>query len=310
MQIQNAIKKMINIMHQPRTKPLILGIVSLFVLVLTLLGCSGSSEPPVKYEDYEVLRKDCPSLLSNQQNASISGPLNIRDSTVCISDGDGERCKILLGYEEYGGLDIWMKTGGKNGMEDLPDTYHTFDLVVHGDDGDELTALDMVTTTLEPVNEKEDGIEVCSFRVKTILRSKIVAAENQPGEGIVNLEIPANVRWVDTGIYVNQGQRLLISPGYGGYNLQDDNPNWNANSFGMLGVADMICDNNCVINGENYGVLVAKINEGEPFLATIDYSDFPIPANGELYLTVNDCVDCYEDNSGTFDVVIDLHNVQ
>jgi hypothetical protein len=145
--------------------------------------------------------------------------------------------------------------------------------------------------------------------VKTILRSRIVAAENQPGEGIVNLEIPTDVRWVDTGIYVNQGQHLLIFPGFGGYNLQDDNPNWDANSFGMLGVADMICDNNCVINGKNYGVLVAKINEGAPFLATIDYSDFSIPANGELYLTVNDCVDCFDNNSGTFDVVIDLHNV-
>ncbi len=123
----------------------------------------------------------------------------------------------------------------------------------------------------------EDGIEVCSFRVKTILRSKIVAAENQPGEGTVNLEIPANVRWVDTGIYVNQGQRLMIFPGYGGYNLQDDNPNWDANSFAMLGVTDMICDNNCVINGENYGVLVAKINDGEPFLVTIDYFRFYHP---------------------------------
>jgi hypothetical protein len=309
MNIQIDIKKMIHQMQPPRSKSLILGKVSLFVLVLTLLGCSGSSEPPVKYEDYAALKNDCPSLLSNRQNASISGPLNIRDSTICISDGDGERCKILLGYEEYGGLDIWMKTGGKNGMEDLPDPYRTFDLVVHADDGDELTAQDMVTTTLESVKEMEDGIEVCSFRVKTILRSKIVAAKNQPGEGIVNLEIPANVRWVDTGIYVNQGQRLLISSGYGGYNLQDDNPNWNANSFGMLG-ADIICENNCVINGKNYGVLVAKINEGEPFLATIDYSEFIIPANGELYLTVNDCVDCYDDNSGYFDVIIDLHNVQ
>ena len=308
MNIQNAIEKTIHKMHLPFNKSLILRTVTLFILVLTLAGCSGTSKLPVKYEDFEVLKNDCPSLLSNHQNASISGPLNIRESTVCISDGDGERCKVFLGYEEYGGLDIWMKVGGKNGMEDLPKTYRTFDLVVHTDDGDALTYRDMVTTTLEPVNEIEDGIKVCSFRVEKILRSKIVAAENQPGEGIVNLEIPTNVRWVDTSIYVNQGQRLLFIPGYGGYNLQDDNPNWSAYSFGMLGVTDTICENNCVINGKNYGVLVAKINEGEPFLAKTDYSDFTIPANGELYLTVNDCVDCYDNNSGTFDVVIDLHN--
>jgi hypothetical protein len=295
-------------LHLPFSKFLIMREVSLLVLVLTLVGCSGSSKPPVKYEDYEILKNDCALLLSNQQKSSISGPLNIRENTVCISDSDGERCKVLLGYEEYSGLDIWIKTGGKNGMENLPENYRTFDLIVHADDGDELTYSDMITTILEPVNEMENGIKVCSFRVKEVFRSKIVAAENQPGEGVVNLEIPTNVQWVDTEIYVNQGQQLMIIPGYGGYNLQEDDPNWNANSFGMLGVTDMICDDNCVINGKNYGVLVAKINEGEPFLINTDHSDFTIPTNGELYLTVNDCVDCYENNSGTFDVVIDLHN--
>jgi len=203
-------------------------------------------------------------------------------------------------------LGIWIKTGVK--MEWTPCQKLTAHLIVQADDGEELTYLDMVTTILEPVNEMEDGIKVCSFRVKEIVRSRIVAEENQPGEGVVNLEIPTNVRWVDTGIYVNQGQQIMTIPGYSGYNLQDDDPNWSAYSFGMLGVTDMICDNNCVINGKNYGVLVAKINEGKPFLINIDYSDITIPANGELYLTVNDCADCYDNNSGTFNVVIDLHN--
>jgi hypothetical protein len=299
---------MVQKMHRPRIKSLILGNISLFVLVLTQLGCSGSSEPPVTYEDYEILKKDCPALLSNQQKASISGTLNLHESTLCITDQDGEYCKILLGYEEFG-LDIWMKTGGKNGMEDLPDPYRTYDLVVRSNDGDELSAYDWVTTTLEPFNDQEDGNEVCSFRVTTILRSKIVAAENQPGEGTVNLGIPANVLWVDTEIYVNQGQRVMFLPGYGIYNLQEGNPNWDADSFSMLGVTDMLCENNCVINGENYGMLIAKINQGQPFLVTFDTTDIIIPASGELYLTVNDCFDCYENNTGTFDVVIDLHNV-
>jgi hypothetical protein len=305
---QNFTGTMIHIMHLHHNKPSIARIFIFFFLALTLVSCSNSSNPPKKYEDYKALKNDCVLLLSNHQEVSISGPLNILERTVCITDGDGERCKVFLGYEDYGGLDIWMNTGGKNGMEDLPEKYRTFDLVVHADDGDELSYLDMVTLILEPANEMEDGVKTCSFRVTKILRSKIVAAENQPGEGIVNLKIPADGRWVDTGIYVNKGQQLQIIPGYSGYNLQDDNPNWDANSFGMLGVTDRICETNCVINGKNYGVLVAKINEDEPFLATIDYSNFIIPANGKLYLTVNDCVDCFDDNSGTFNVVIDLHN--
>ena len=301
---------MVHKMHQPRSKFLVLESVSLLILVLTLLGCSGSSEPPIKYEDFEVLKKDCPSLLANQQKASISGVLNVHESTLCITDQDGEYCEILLGSEGFG-LNIWMRTGGKNAMKDLPDPYRKFDLVVHANDGDELSADDWVTTTLEPFNDKEDGKEVCGFRVKTVLRSKIVAAENQPGEGTVNLDIPANVLWVDTSIYVNQGQRLKIFPGYETYNLQDENPNWGAMSFSMDGVThnNVLCDKNCVINGENYGMLVAKIDESQPFLVTIDTSEFIVPASGELYLTVNDCVDCYENNSGAFDVVIALHNV-
>jgi hypothetical protein len=290
-----------------RSKCLIPVIVSIFVLGLILLACSSSSEPPVKYKDYGTLKNDCPVLLSNGQKASVSGMLNIRESSLCVTDKNGEYCKILLGSEETG-LDIWMKTGGKNGMDDLPDPYRSFDLVVHADDGEELSADDMVTTTLESFTDMEDGKEVCSFRVKTILRSKIEAAENQPGEGTVNLSIPANVLWVDTGIYVNQGQRLLVIPGVAGYNLQDDNPNWDAHSWSLEGVTDELCDVNCVINGVNYGMLVAKINEGQPFLVTLETSDISIPASGELYLTVNDCAGCYENNSGSFDVFINLFN--
>jgi hypothetical protein len=301
---------MVQKFHQPRIKSLIMGGLSLFLVVLSLPGCSSSSKPPVTYEDFETLKNDCPTLMSNDQTASVSGMLNLRESTKCIDDQDGARCKILLGYEEYEefALDIWMKIGGRNGMADLPDPYMSYDLVVRADDGEELSWQDRITTTLEPVNEMEDGQEVCSFRVKTILRTKIVASENQPGEGKVNLEIPANLRWADSGIYVNQGQSLTIQGGYGGYNLQGDDPNWSASSFGMYGLDDQICGNTCVINGANYGVLVAKINEGEPFLMPIDYSELTIPANGELFLTINDCMDCYDDNSGTFDVVIDLHN--
>lgn len=300
---------MVQKMHQPRSKFLILEHIFLFSLVLTLLGCSSTSQPPVKYEDYDSLKNDCSLLQSNHQNASISGTLGLHESTVCSTDQGGEYCMIFLGFEDYSFLDIWMKTWGKNGMDDLKINYNSSDLVVQADDGDRLTGSDWVSTILEPFIYKTDGNEVCSFRVKTILRSKILAAENQPGEGTVSLNIPANVLWVDTGIYVNQGQHLMIFPGYGFYNLRNRDPAWDAYSDDMLGIAYKLCDINCVINGENYGMLVAKIKDGQPFLVTINTSDIIIPAGGELYLTVNDCADCYEDNFGNFDVVIDLHNV-
>ena len=214
---------------------------------------------------------------------------------------------ILLGNEEIG-LDIWMETGRKNGMDYLPDPYRSSDLVVKTDDGEKLTYNDMVTVTLEPFNDKEGKDQACSFRVETVLRSKIIAAENQPGEGIVDMDIPANVIWFDTHVYVNQGQTIALVPGFDSYNLQGNDPNWDVSSYKMDGVSDKICEPNCLINGQNYGALVAKIGQGEPFPASSMNYGLLVPANGELYLAVNDCVECYADNSGNFDLVLYLQN--
>ena len=283
------------------------GRISVFVLVLAVASCSSPSEPPVEYADYSTLQGDCAALLTAQQTASVSGALNIRESTPCITDRDGERCKLLLGSQDSG-LDIWMNRGGRNAMEKLPDPYFASDLAVHADDGDKLTAGDMVTLTLEPFSQEESGGGACAFRVQTILRSRIEAAEGQPGEGAVNLRIPANVPWYDTGVYVNKGQRLMLFGGLGMYNLQGGNPDWDAIGWTMLGVTDMACETDCAIDGEDYGMLVGRIGEGQPFLVTVATSDLIVPANGTLFLTVNDCASCYEDNSGTFGVILDLTN--
>jgi len=294
-------------MHLAQRKFLLLGSVILLGFLFNLAGCSAASRAPVIYEDYATLQQDCPVLLADHQAASISGALNVRDTTLCITDQDGERCQILLGYEQNG-LDIWMETGGKNGMDRLPDPYKSYDLVVTADDGQELGYNDQVTVRLEPFNDPQDGEQVCSFRVQTILRSKIVAAEGQPGEGAVNLDVPANLPWFDSGIYVNQGQRILFVPGFESYNLQDNNPNWDAMSYDMYGISETVCETNCAINGQDYGRLVARIGDGQPFLVTQASSEFTLASSGELYLAVNDCADCYADNSGNFDLVVYLYN--
>jgi hypothetical protein len=71
-------------------------------------------------------------------------------------------------------------------------------------------------------------------------------------------------------------------------------------------VDDFVCDANCVVNGVNYGMLVARIGDGSPFLITDETDTFIAQTSGTLYFTLNDCLNCYSDNKGTFGFVLTL----
>jgi hypothetical protein len=300
---------------QPNTHPshrrsLCLLIIPLLALLVASLACSTTSKPPVVYEDKSTLISDCPTLLSDEQTVSLSGELSIRDETTCVSttDLDATRCKLVLFVKDWGGLDIWMPVKLNNGMDELPDLlgYNAWDLVVHGGDGERLGKGDMVTVTLQPFLQTENGAEECGFQVKTVKRAKMEPSGDQPVEGKVDVKFPINVPWYDTGIRVQKGQQIIISEAGGiGCNMQGSNPAWKCSYF-LFGVQDFVCDANCVINGVNYGMLVAKIGDGAPFLITDETDEFIAQASGELYFTVNDCLDCYTDNTGNFGLVLSL----
>jgi hypothetical protein len=289
-----------------------LGIIPLLTLVIASLACSTTSSTPVAYDDKSSLLRDCPTLLADEQTVSLNGELSIRDETTCVSTSDrvGSRCKLILFVEDSGGLDVWMEVKLSNGMEKLPEYgYNAWDLVVHGDNGERLGKGDMVTVVLEPYLQTENDREECGFLVKTIQAAKMESSGDQPMEGKVDVEFPINVPWYDTGIRVQKGQQIVISDAGGVLcNMQGSNPAWKG-PYSLTGVRDFVCDANCVVNGVNYGMLVARIGDGSPLLITeetMSMAQFIAQTSGTLYFTLNDCQDCYDDNEGTYHLVLTL----
>ncbi|MHC1784055.1 MAG: hypothetical protein AB9891_15090 [Anaerolineaceae bacterium] len=300
--------------HPSHNTSLVFGIIALLTLVAASLACASTSKTPVVYDDKSTLLNDCPTLQADEKTVSVSGELSIRrDETTCVSTSDlgtADRCELFLYMQDSGGLDIWMPVGIKNGMDELPDLlgYNPWDLVVHGDNGERLGDGDQVTVVLEPFIQTENETETCGFLVKTVEAAKMESSGDQPMEGKVDVEFPIDQPWYDTGIRVQKGQQILISDVVGLCNMQGSNPAWEGPNT-LSGLRDFVCDTNCVINGANYGKLVARIGDGTPFLISdefIFYAQFIAQTNGTLYFTLNDCQDCYGDNEGTYLLTLEL----
>jgi hypothetical protein len=145
--------------------------------------------------------------------------------------------------------------------------------------------------------------------VKTVQAAKMEASGDQPMEGKVDVEFPINTPWYDTGIRVQKGQRVVIYDAGGVLcNMQGSNPAWKGPSS-LTGLRDFVCDANCVVNGANYGMLVARIGDGAPFLISdesIFTAQFIAQTSGTLYFTINDNLDGYGDNEGNYYLVLEL----
>ncbi len=253
-----------------------------------------------------TLLSDCRTLEEDGQTVSVTGKLSIREETTCVSSGDrvGSRCELVLYVQDTGGLDIWMEVKTGNGMDKLPEYgYNAWDLVVHGDNGERLGDGDMVTVELEPYLQTENDKETCGFLVKTVEAAKMESSGDQPMEGKVDVEFDTNVPWYDTGIRVQKGQQIVITgTGCVFCNMQGSNPAWKG-PYSLYGLDDFVCDANCVVNGANYGMLVARIGDGSPFLITeetMSMAQFIAQTSGTLYFTLNENLDGYGDNEGKF----------
>jgi hypothetical protein len=111
------------------------------------------------------------------------------------------------------------------------------------------------------------------------------------GSGIV---VPANQRWIDTGITVREGQQVSFNA-RGEIQLSADTTD-RANPSGSLkhrrGVGPL--------PGELAGALIARVGPMAPFGIGISAQNVRMPASGRLFLGIND--DEVSDNQGGFRV--------
>ncbi len=111
------------------------------------------------------------------------------------------------------------------------------------------------------------------------------------------IRVPANAGWVPTGVRVRRGDRLAFNVS-GQVQLSDD-PGDIATAAGSHKARRA---NGSPLPNELAGALIAKVGNSAPFAIGDQTAPIPMPAAGELFLTVND--DHMNDNRGDFSVQI------
>jgi hypothetical protein len=115
----------------------------------------------------------------------------------------------------------------------------------------------------------------------------------QPSYGTARtVTIPANQTWSNSGIDVRRGD-LIHFRASGNVTLSQ-----NPGDYGTpAGANDGRMAGNSPLRGVTGGMLIGRVGNGQPFVIGAQ-SDVTMPANGRLYLGVND--DDVRDNTGSF----------
>ncbi|HEX7086074.1 MAG TPA: hypothetical protein VF198_06895 [Vicinamibacterales bacterium] len=112
--------------------------------------------------------------------------------------------------------------------------------------------------------------------------------------GVRTIQVPGDAGWVNTGIRVVEGQRLMFrTTGQIRLSTNDNDVAGPGGAFSGRTAA------NAPLRREAAGALIGRIDNGQPF-GIGDQREITAPATGVLYLAVND--DVLNDNVGSFTV--------
>ena len=109
--------------------------------------------------------------------------------------------------------------------------------------------------------------------------------------------VPSNVQWTNTGFNVRQGQKLRFDPS--GEIRLSTNGDDVARPAGALNGRKA---DKATIPTIPVGALIGRVGNGQPFSIGDATTTFDMPANGRLFLGVND--DHVDDNSGNYVVKV------
>lgn len=165
---------------------------------------------------------------------------------------------------------------------------HTYHYVVHGNGS--------------PIAFRENDIPTNdNYGVMTIQIEGPVQAE-----ALHTITVLADVAWFDTGIDIQEGQHLNFLAS-GSTNTWGGIPEATTDPDGWL---DRLCPSaenkpTCLINDVPYGKLIGKIGQSEPFEVGTSLKILA-HSSGRLYLASNDNAPYYDDNTGSYQVIIIL----
>ena len=115
------------------------------------------------------------------------------------------------------------------------------------------------------------------------------------GQPQMTAHVPANVPWTDTGLLVRQGDSIAFSTN----GTVEFGRNMTSGPEGNNGLPSRP---GYPVRNASVGTLIGRVGNSAPFVIGSSTSPTPMPADGRLYLGVND--DDYRDNTGAFDVQI------
>ncbi len=118
--------------------------------------------------------------------------------------------------------------------------------------------------------------------------------DDEESRGARTIRVPGDAGWVDTGIRVVEGQRLVFRT-TGEIRLSNNDND----VAGPAGAHSGRTAANAPLRREAAGALIGRIDNGEPF-GIGDQRTITAPATGTLHLAVND--DVLNDNVGSFTV--------
>lgn len=113
------------------------------------------------------------------------------------------------------------------------------------------------------------------------------------------ISVHANQPWTDAGINVKRGDRIAFITSGQIQIAQGSNPDYTATADGSGIDAPRM---NYPVPAMGVGGLIARVDNGAPFPIGSNSQPIAMPANGRLYLGVNDTI--VNDNSGAFIVSI------
>jgi hypothetical protein len=161
-------------------------------------------------------------------------------------------------------------------------------------------------------------MSLAATAMAVVLASLVLAASTLAGNGVT---VSAETPWVFGGIEVEEGATYDVTAR--GYVLTAKIPYYHVpgefkGASGPAGQPDQPCleayentiNGDCTVLEANFGALVGVVIDGQtgwatadPFVIGADPS-FVAPADGVLFLAVNDLNLTYYDNNGQFGVVI------
>jgi hypothetical protein len=123
-----------------------------------------------------------------------------------------------------------------------------------------------------------------------------LTAQSAP-RGAKSVVVPSNVPWTNTLLTVRRGQWLRFEPtGEIRLSFDRDDTSLPAGSRGNRR------SERAAFPAIPLGALIGKVNSGQPFSIAAATQAFQMPANGTLFLGVND--DHVQDNSGNYVVKV------